>query len=197
MKTSIISFVFFLAAATLLQAQTKKELTGTLNRDLVGYQNATNNLNFDSMMFYMPPAMFDLLPKDSMIASIRKAFDNEYFNMVMGGYKYTKIPKPKKAGNYHCSLIGYEGFITLTYKSESPANAMMGSMMKTQFGKENVEDLADKKGLKIYLKNKKMIAFKAPDVNHWYIVEDKRQEKESMMMDLIIPKEVLKVIGKK
>lgn len=195
MKQLLLALTLCLSAATAAEAQTKKELAATLSRDLAALQNATQRLNFDSLVMFMPPAMFNIMPKDSLVRDMNKAFDNEYFSMQVGNYRNVKIPKPKKAGNYHYSLVEYVGEITMKYKTETETNKMMANIMKMQFGKDNVEDMGAE-GLKIKLKNKKMIAFKDPSVNHWYIVEDKRQSKEAIMMDLIVPVEVLEALDK-
>ena len=187
-----------------LQAQSKKELSAMLNRNLDDYRKYSLALNFDSSLQFMPPKMFELVPMDTLKATMVQAMDNEYMKIEMTGFTYTgdrKI-KLKKAGKYSWTFVPYTGSMRLNLRGESSFKQMLLPMMKSQFGTENVVVTGDSI-LDITFKNKKLIAFKDPALSRWSIIEDKRSEKgqegerQKVFFEAIMPPEILKAITPK
>ena len=71
MKT-LYAFLIFLFFAQLAPAQTKQD-AADLSRDLEVYRRVTLTLHYDSIIYFMPPAMFDLAPKEMLVEQIRQA----------------------------------------------------------------------------------------------------------------------------
>jgi hypothetical protein len=204
MKHLVLSFTILLWISQAASAQDKKALAASLDRDLVVYKQHSLALNFDSIFQFMPPKMFDILPPDSLRASMVKAMDNEYLSIEMTGLEYTGKPKIKKAGAYQWAFVHYEGSMVMHFKEsrDSTFNGLLLLVMKNQFGKENVQSL-NEKDLRVMLRDKQLIAFKDPSLPRWCFIEDKRKSKgrdadmQRMIIETVLPPEVLKAIGKK
>lgn len=183
-------------------AQTTKELTALLERDLLAYQQASLAGNFEKSFEYMPPKMFDIVPRDSLIQLMRQSMDNEYMTIQLTGmaFKPKKKIKVKKAGAYHWTLIPYEGSMRMVFKDEVEYKAMVVMMMKDKFGQGNVQEEGDSV-MNILLKNKTLIAFKDPALSRWSLLEDKRKAKggtsdmEKTIYETVVPEEVRKAMG--
>jgi hypothetical protein len=185
-----------------IQAQSKKELAATLSRDLEAYRQYTLAGDFDNSFNFMPPTMFDIIPRDSLIALMRQSMDNEYMKIDMTGFdfKAKQKYKIKKAGEYYWSLVSYDGGMRMTLKGDPDYKELLVTMMKQQFGKDNVQEEGEN-GLMIALKNKQLIAVKDPARLSWSLLEDKRNSKDEenemqkMIMETCIPEVVRKAMG--
>lgn len=201
MKFLALILALFCFSQAPLQAQSKKEASARLTRDLEQYKHYSLHGQFDSVFIYTPDAMFDIIPRDSLINVMAKAMNNEYMEIQLTGFDLTGKPKVKKAGDYFWSFVPYDGSMALHLKGERAFQVLMSSSMKAKFGPENVKELGPG-SLEVRMKNKKMIAFMHPADPHWYFVEDKRDEigKEGELQDYIfktiIPETVQKAVQK-
>lgn len=204
MRHLVLSLAAFLIAISGIQAQSKKELAAMLTRDLETYRQFSLAGDFEKSFEYMPRKMFDIIPRDSLIAIMRQSMDNEYMTIEMTGldFKSKGNPKIKKAGEYYWSLITYNGSMRMILKGEPEYKALLLTMMKQQFGKDNVQEEGEN-GLMIALKNKRLIAVKDPALLTWSLLEDKRNSKDGqtemqkMIMETCIPEVVRKAMGNK
>lgn len=202
MRHLVLSLTVFLTVLTGIQAQSKKELAAMLSRDLETYRQYTLAADFDNSFKFMPPAMFDIIPRDSLIDMMRQSMDNEYMKieMISFDFKAKEKHKIKKAGEYYWSLVAYDGGMRMTLKGEPEYKALLLTMMKQQFGKENVQEEGEN-GMMIALKNKRLIAVKDPARLTWSLLEDKRNSKDEenemqkMIMETCIPEVVRKAMG--
>lgn len=204
MRYLVLCLVVFFSAVSSTGAQTTKALSASLSRDLEAYRRFTLALNFDSSLQYMPPKMFEIVPRDSLMADMLKSMDNEYMTIQLTGLDFNKKEKIKikKAGIYRWAIIPYEGSMRLNFKGEQTYRALMINLMKGQMGKDNVKMEGDSI-MQIALKNKQLIAFKDPASPIWSIIEDKRSDKgpggesQKKLLDAVLPEEVLKALGAK
>lgn len=201
MKRVVFAFTLLISTVVATTAQTKKEITAMLARDLAAYNRVTLRSDFDSTLLFMPPAMFDLVPKDSMLVGMRMAMNNEHIRIEMLDFKHKAIPKIKKAGKYRWALVDYDGYLKMQLFGEPEFTSMMKRVIKAQYDEKNLESL-DSNTVKIHLTDKKIIAFLDPTASHWYMLEDKRAKKgkggggfDNTMLKMIVPEEVLKAIG--
>lgn len=202
MKHLVLWLTALLFTISTLQAQSKKVLASMLSRDLEAYKKHTLALNFDSSLQFMPPKTFEMIPFDSLKTTMLKALDNEYMKIQMASFQFDskRKPKIKKAGVYSWALVPYTGSMRMVFKGEEPFRAIVIPVMKSQFGEKYVTMENDSTML-IALKNKKLIAFKAPDSPIWHMIEDKRfdtgpgNEAERLFVNSVLPEEVLKALG--
>lgn len=175
-----------------------------LKRDLDLYRQHTLNTKFDSSLMYMPPKMFDIIPRDSLRESMVQTMDNEFMAIRMTDFDFDPKhqPKIKKADPYHWAYVPYTGGMRLTIKSDPELKAMIVPILKAQFGPENVQ-MENDSIMQITLKNKEILAIKDPNVPHWWLIEDKRGEKgrsgeqQKQLFEMVIPEAVLKAIGER
>ncbi|MBN8679526.1 MAG: hypothetical protein J0M29_14950 [Chitinophagales bacterium] len=184
-----------------LQAQSKKELTQSLKRDLEDYRKFTLAMNFDSSFQFMSPRMFDIVPFDSLKATMLQSMDNEYMKIELTGLDYTLLKKLKikQTGNYYWAMVPYTGSMRMELKGEEDFKKLLIPIMKREFGSENVK-MEGESTMLLTLKNKNLIAVKEPGAKRWYMLEDKRKEKgdlddmQKMIYETVIPEEVRKAI---
>ncbi|MBK6993804.1 MAG: hypothetical protein IPH31_02350 [Lewinellaceae bacterium] len=204
MKHLVLSLTALLFTVSTLHAQSKKELTAMLDRDLELYKRYTLTLNLDSSLQFMPPKMFEVVHRDSLRESLVQSMDNELLSIQMTSFDFvskSKI-KIKKAGQYHWAVVPYTGSMRLTLKGEESFRAIVIPVLKSQFGSKNVQ-MENDSTMSIKLVNKEFIAFKDPALPIWSLIEDKRSGKgreaeyQKMLFETILPEEVLKAVDKK
>lgn len=205
MKHLALSLAIFLSAIAGLRAQSQEELSASLSRDMEAYKQYTLAQDFDNSLQFMPPKMFDIIPRDSLKANMIQAMDNEYLGIQMTGMEYDSLQKPsiKKAGDYHWAYVHYNGSMRMILKKESDFTAVLIPIIKGQYGEENVQVQGDSI-IDLKFLNKKIIVFKDPASATWAMIEDKRNEKnkdanaaQKKLLKSVLPKPVLKAIEKK
>jgi len=202
MKQVILCLTALLLTIQTLPAHNKKELAASLSRDLEAYKQYTLAGDFDKSFQFMPPKMFDIIPRDSLLSTMRQAMDNEYMTIDLTAFQYkSEKYKIKKAGMYNWAYISYDGSMRLRLKGEEEFKTLMITMMKAQFGSENVQ-MEGESAMLISMKKKRLIAFKDPASATWSLIEDKRFDKgqegemQKALLQSILPEEVLKAVGK-
>lgn len=175
-----------------------------LSRDLEAYRKYTLALNFDSSFQFVPPKMFEIIPYDTLKATMIQAMDNEYMSIKMTGLDFgtKKKIKIKKTGQYHLAFVPYKGSMQLTLKGKKEFRTILVSAIKSEFGSENVL-MENDSTMQVELKNKEFTAFKDAASPRWWLIEDKRSEKGSeaeqqkILFETIMPKEILTAIAKR
>lgn len=202
MKYLVLCLSFLLYAAAPLQAQNKKALKAALASDLERYRQYSLQLNLDSLLAYMPPQMFEIIPKDTLAMVMRQSMINEYMRIDLTGFEYKGQPKIKKAGDYFWAHVPYDGAMKLRFNGESAMFVAVTLAMEANFGKKNVRDIGDKT-LEVFMPDKQMIAIKDPGLPNWSFIEDKRGVKgenaamQEYIFERVVPEEVRKAMGKK
>ncbi len=204
MSRLVLCLTAFLFAISGTQAQSKKELSDMLSRDLQDYRRFTLALNLDSSLLYMPQKMFEIIPLDSLKATMIQAMDNQYISVKMTGLEFESNKKPeiKEAGAYFWAFVPFSGSMKLTIKGDKEFRKILIPVMKGQFGADGVQMEGDSI-MNIMLKNKELIAFKTPNSPKWSLIEDKRSEngregkQQKELFKAIMPPEVLNAIDKK
>jgi hypothetical protein len=204
MKYLVLCLTAFLLSFQSIQAQSKKELSAMLSRDLKDYKRYTLELKLDSSLRYMPAKMFDIVPFDTLKASMIESMDNEYMSIQMTRFEYDpkKKPKIKKAGEYYWAYVAYSGSMRLTIKGEEDFTKILIPILKDQFGANNVQ-MEGESIMNIALRNKELIAFKDPALPNWSMIEDKRGEpgpegeQQKALFSAIMPAEVLTAVDGK
>jgi hypothetical protein len=178
-------------------AQSKRAQKAMLQRDLDIYRRVSLHMDFDSIFQFMPPAMFELVPQDSLKDMMQKTLENDDLTMDFTRFEYKGKPKVKQSGEYFYSVVPYDGGMDIHLKKSADEQFMkiMLTVMKQRFGRENVKSEGDSL-LHITMRNKKLVAFKTADAPIWSFVEDKRTEKDASnaFMEAIVPEAVMKAL---
>lgn len=197
MKQILLLLLLLLCSLSTSFAQSKREQKAMLQRDLDIYRRVSLQLDFDSIFQFMPPAMFEIVPQDSLKAMMRKTMENDDLTMDFTRFEYKGKPKVKQTGEYFYSIVPYDGGMDIRLKKSADEQFMkiMLTVMKQRFGRENVQSEGDSL-LHITMRNKNLVAFKTADAPIWYFVEDKRAAKDdpNTLMGLIVPEAVMDAI---
>jgi hypothetical protein len=203
MKTLVLSLITLFYLTSSLQAQNQKQLRASLWKDLMAYRECTLAADFDKVFSFMPPKMFDVIPRDSLETSMEAAMNNEMMEVQLTRFDFDpKLKlKIKITGPYYWTKVPYTGAMRLTIKAESGLKAMLIPLLKSQFGADNVQ-MENDSTMQIAFKNKELVAYKDPTLPNWSLIEDKRSEpgpageQQKELFKAIIPNEVLKAIDK-
>jgi hypothetical protein len=194
---NIFCLALLLAVLRPAAAQTRQDSLD-LARDVDSYMRISMKIDYDSLLYFMPPAMFDMVPKDVLNAQLRSAFENDVVKITLEDF----VVKPPfvvgKAGEHLYSTVGYEGSMTMRLLGEpdSTASGMVYLAMGMQFGMDNVQKRPDGT-LHIRMPGKRMIAIKSPGFDSWKFIEDKRKstapgdEATQDLVNEVLPAEVL------
>lgn len=190
----ITSLLLLACAAT---AQTKQDSLD-LRRDMNAYKRVSLNIDYDSLVFFMPPAMFAIVPKEDIKEQLRSAFENEIVKIGFDQFEYKNLTPVGKTGEHLYAIVPYDAAMTMTLTdtTDSATVGMVFLAMQMQFGSQNVEQRPDK-SMFIKTPDKQMIAIKSPGHDSWKFIEDKRKgeapgdAQTQELVDRVIPKEVL------
>lgn len=197
MKKTIQITALLLLLVTAAGAQTKQDSLD-LRRDMAAYMRISFALDYDSLLFFMPPAIFDIAPKEAIKAQLQGAFENEIVKIAFEKFEYLQPTPVGKTGEHLYALIPYDAAMSmrLTESADTTAMGFIFMTMQVQFGSKNVERKPDN-SLYIKTPDKRMIAIKSPGHDSWKFIEDKRvgdlpgDDQTQQLVDMVIPKEVL------
>lgn len=189
-------FLLLLLAAS-AGAQTKQDSLDLL-RDMDTYQRVSLRIDYDSLLYFMPPETFDIVPKEDIKEQLRSAFESDRIKITFEDFKYLPLYKFGKTGDHLYAIVPYDAAITMTLAdtSDTATVGMILMAMKVQFGSTNVTQNPDKSML-IKTPGKHMIAVKSPGYSSWKFIEDKREsgapgdDEVQEFIDMVLPKEVL------
>ncbi|MBL7774590.1 MAG: hypothetical protein JNK89_01225 [Saprospiraceae bacterium] len=195
---SILLLVLFALAGLPAQTETDQQ---TLLRDLDTYRRVTMQLDYDSLLGFMPPKMLDMIPAEQLKVQLQQAFDNDELYITLDSMRYGAVPPAQKAGDFLCALVPYSGQMEMHFKENRDAAFLeiMVPLLNQQFG-EGVTQIAGQDSslyLKIALPSKNLIAFKGAGFDSWKFIEDKRSPdtpdggREMMMLNMFVPEAVL------
>ena len=168
-----------------------------MRRDMDAYYRVTLSLDYDSLLHFMPPATFDIAPKESIKEQLKEAFESEDIKIRFESFQYGQPSPVGKTGEHLYALLPYDAAMTMILsESDSTTLGMIFFAMQLQFGSGNVEQ---KPNNSLYIKTpgKRMIAIKSPGHDSWKFIEDKRSSdlpgdsQTQELVDMVIPKEVL------
>ena len=170
---NLSQIALLLLIATAAAAQSKQDSLD-MRQDMAQYYSATLNLQYDSLLYFMPPATFDIAPKESIKEQLKEAFESEEIKIRFVFFQYGLPTSVGKTGDHLYALIPYDAAMTMTMTdSDTTMLGMVFYAMGLQFGSENVERKPDN-SLYIKTPNKRMLAIKSPGHDSWKFIEDKR-----------------------
>lgn len=167
-----------------------------LQNDVQAYLVGNIRMDFDTVLAYMPPKLFEAAPKEAVKESLRQSFDNDALTLRFDTFFVTHYDTIRQSGPYRFTTVLYGGRATLTVKVDDVNfGAMIFGFMEQQYGSGSViPDVNQPKVYTIHLSNRKMIAFRRPEYDTWKFLEDKRESQvpeERQAFLEIIPPEVL------
>ena len=157
---------------------------------LVDYERVTRAMDIDSVLNFIDPKLFELVPRDMMRAQFEQTlFDT---NMVMSFDAFTvdQISPSITHDAVDYALVDYRGAMSMTMASaeyrEPDFFGMMSGMIAAQFGADKVA--IDTVAYRLDIQtDKSLVAIRRPGDPDWYFIE--YQEGQRELMGAIVPEE--------
>ena len=188
MKKLVVLFCIALTClSTLAQHDT------SLQRRLDEYLLANKQLNFEKLMNYIHPKLFEIAPRDQMVELFKSLFDNPQMTISMDSMSVTGISKSFSFKGAEYKKVDYYLRMSLRFKDSTVLTdqdkvSEIEERVKTSMNAENVKYIPVDNSLAIDAK-KIMFAIKDNPHTHWMFVGYEPQQRE--MMKTLVPEEVL------
>ena len=180
-------------ASFLLSAQSADR--PELRQRLDDYGRLTEALKIDSILDYMDPQLFELVPREMLAQQFEAVLDSSEMLITLGGFEYGDFGESVTTGAGEFLLVPYRGRIHMELRAEelrdSSAVAAMFSMMTASYGADKVDYDEAAYRFDIQL-DKQLVAIRRPGATLWYFIEYQPQLGE--MMEPILPREVRKAL---
>lgn len=174
-------------------AQSKDEKG--IRSDLATYIELTENQQFDALMDYVHPKVFDIVSRELMVETFESIFNDPSMEFKFNGFKINKIYPTVKNGKEKYALVDYQSGMNMKMIGEEFTDEVLEAsktMFEAQFGAANVEQLADK-SFQISAP-KTMIATYFKDDKRWKFIEQNTQMQG--ILDSAIPTDVQEALNR-
>lgn len=195
MKKAIFALLFLPAFLTSLRGQTLQD-SFDLRADLATYRRINFRLDFDSILMFMPPTLFKIMPKPLMKNTLEQSFRSEDFSITIDSMTVSSVSPLIKREAYRAAFVRYRMVISFTFTNAEDSLFMqtLTGAFETEYGAENVrKNPAHPEKLAIVVPDNRMFALKEDSWDSWKFTEDKRDGEagERMLMARIVPKPIL------
>jgi hypothetical protein len=178
-------------AITSLSSPAQKDTS--LQRRLDEYLVANRQLDFEKLMNYIHPKLFQIAPKEQMIELFKSIFDNPQMTISMDSMSITGISKSFNFKGAEYKKVDYYLWLSVRFKDTSVLKekdkvSEIEERVKTAMGAQNVKYIPEDNSLAIDTR-KIMFAIKNDPRTLWMFIGYEPQQME--MMKMLIPTEVL------
>ena len=151
--------------------------------------------NFDGVLDYMYPKVFEMAPRDQMKAGMEQMFSSPDMKIEFLSNDVTKVSEEKIVEGVTYAVVSYNSKMKMTFLSEKDKSAedkkafleFMKVTMDTQFGEGNVA--SDPKTMSLVINmDATMFAIKDPQYDGWKFIGNDDAMKQ--LVDSIIPESV-------
>ncbi|MEY8849377.1 hypothetical protein AB9K26_11205 [Psychroserpens sp. XS_ASV72] len=159
------------------------------------YFEYMTNQNFDGVLDYMYPKVFDMAPRSQMKLGMEQMFNAEGMKIAFLSNDVTNVSDLIDFEGKNYALINYNSKMKMTFLSEQnqPEEDQKGFLtfmkatMETQFGEGNVTDELETMSLIVNM-DATMYAIKDPNYEGWKLLGN--DDAMKTLVDTIIPEEV-------
>ena len=191
MRTLYI-LVFLVGLSASIQAQSyKSEIT----KHAETYYDYLTHQNFDGILDYMYPKVFEMAPREQMKAGMQQMFNSKDMEIDFLSNEVNSVTDTITINGITYAAIFYNSKMKMTFTSEidKPEDDkksfldFMKITMNTQFGADNVTSNFEEMSLTINM-DANMFAIRDPKYNNWKFMGNDDAMKQ--MVDNIIPERV-------
>jgi hypothetical protein len=173
-------------------AQSQKE---DIAKNAQTYYDYMTAQNFDGVLDYMYPKVFEMAPRAEMKAGMEQMFSSPDMKIEFVSNDVTKVSEEKIVDHITYAAVYYNSKMKMTFVSEQDKPEedrkgffdMMKSTMDSQFGAENVASNFETMSL-IVTMNATMYAIKDPQYTGWKFLGN--DDAMKMLVDSIVPESV-------
>lgn len=184
---------------SIISAQSQKEI---ITQEAQTYYDYMTNQNFDGVLDYMYPKVFEMASRDQMKMGMQQMFNSPDMKIEFLNNDVTNVSDEKVVEGVTYAAVYYNSKMRMTFVSEleKPDEDkqtfinFMKSTMATQFGEENVESDAETMSLVINM-DATMFAIKDPKFEGWKFLGN--DDAMQMIVNSIIPESVRTELLKK
>jgi hypothetical protein len=184
---------FLLCCVVFISLQSIAQNDSSLKRRLDEYMLLNKKMDFEKLMNYIHPNLFNIAPKEQLVEVFKSAFDNEALTITMDSLSIIAIsPSFSNKGSLY-RKVDYYISLGLKFKdsavlkdNESVAEAI--AQMKSSMDADNVKYIKSDNRLQI---DSRKILFAIKDTGkEWMFLG--YEAKQSALMESLVPPEVLK-----
>ena len=187
---STLIIALLLSLSSIAQSH-KEDITKNANT----YYSYMTNQNFDGVLDYMYPKVFEMAPKEAMKAGMEQMFNSPDMKIEFISNEVTEVSNEKEVDGITYAAVYYNSKMKMTFLSEKEKSEedqkkfldFMKTTMITQFGEGNVT--SDLKTLSLVINmDATMFAIKDPKYDGWKFIgnDDAMQQ----LVNSIIPESV-------
>ena len=186
-KLTLLFFIALCCLSTLAQRDT------SLQRRLDAYLAANKQLDFEKLMDYIHPKLFDIVPREQMIELFKSIFDNPQMMISMDSMSVIGVSKSFNFKGAEYKKVDYYLRMSLRFKDSTVLKdqdrvSEIQEQVKTSMSAEKIRYVPQNNSLAIDAK-KIMFAIKDNPRTQWMFVGYEPQQRE--MMKALVPEEVL------
>jgi len=176
--------------------------TDEITKNAQTYYDYMTDQNFDGVLDYMYPKVFDMAPRAQMKAGMEQMFSSPDMKIEFLSNDVSRVSEEKIVDGITYAAVFYNSKMKMTFVSEkdkSPEDQkvfldFMQATMNTQFGEENVTSDIEAMSLVINM-DANMFAIKDPQYEGWKFIGN--DDNMKMLVDSIVPESVRTALIKK
>ncbi|OUR98123.1 hypothetical protein A9Q86_13765 [Flavobacteriales bacterium 33_180_T64] len=159
------------------------------------YYDYMTNQNFDGVLDYMYPKVFEMAPREQMKLGMEQMFSSPDMKIEFVSNDVTRVTDDTKVEGITYAVVFYNSKMKMTFlseldKPEEEQKSFLGFMkvtMQTQFGEDNV--ISDQKAMSLVINmDATMFAIKDPKYTGWKFIGNDDTMKH--LVNSIIPESV-------
>jgi hypothetical protein len=185
--TLVFAFLFTVSGFSQSQAEITKHAQT--------YYDHMTNQNFDGVLDYMYPKVFDMASRSQMKAGMEQMFNSPEMKIEFISNEVTSVTNNKKAEGVTYAAVFYNSKMKMTFVSEMDKPEadkkgfleFMKTTMDTQFGADNVTSDFNTMSLIINM-DSSMFAINDPKYKDWKFIGNDDAMKQ--LVDTIVPESV-------
>jgi len=145
--------------------------------------------NMEKVIDYLPPKIFELVSRESLLAEVKSIMENPDFSIAIEKIKMSKPSRIITDNNHKYAKINYSFYMIFRFKSATIDLDRFSSAIRSKYGEDNVKVDKIKKSIQIFI-NSSMYAIKEKDFNTWKFVRKDNSNPE--MLKLVMPETIIK-----
>ncbi len=184
-KKNLITILYLIIWTSGIAQDYKKDIES----ELFDYFKSIESMDFEKACEYMPPELFEIIPKSQLIKTMEQTFNNPSFEFEFKDLKILDINDSHKVENKYYALLSYSH--QMNFKIKGVENEMIINSAKLSFaqsfGAGNVK-YNKEEGFFEILSRKDAYGISNNGESDWkfLLIENK----QDVILDKILPKEL-------
>lgn len=154
----------------------------------------TQNGEYSKVLDHTYPALFTLVPKETLAAQMDEIFNSTEMKISMDNFKTGEVGEIKQGETTEYTIVPYNYSMRMQYIAEEATDDMVNltaGFLIDQFGEDKVTVVAETKTIVIENESE-MLAIRDNGTEDWKIIELKADQMQ--MMEMILPADVYEAV---